>query len=295
MPTGGKKTLYELLEPWLFLLPALIVFGVFLYFPFFKTIYLSTFLTDKYGTAKIFYGLKNYVDILAGKYSAAFWNSMWVTVRFVFFVAFGSLLVGLTTSLLTVRAFPGKSFASAIYAMPIAIASAAAAMSFKMILHPSIGLLNRVLGTSVNWLNDISWAFPIICILSIWLASGINFIFLSAGLRNIPEELYESASIDGAGYWKKLRFITLPSLSPTLFFQIIINVISAFQSFTQVRLLTAGGPSDSTNVIVYSIYLDAFRNFRFGSAAARSIVLFVIIMVVTLIQFSSERRSVHYQ
>ncbi len=295
LPTRGKKTLYEHVEPWLFLLPALIVFGVFLYFPFFKTVYLSAFLTDKYGTAKIFYGFKNYIDILAGKYSAAFWNSMWVTVRFVFFVAFGSLLVGLTTSLLTVRNFPGKSFASAIYAMPIAIASAAAAMSFKMILHPSIGLLNRVFGTSINWLNDINWAFPIICILSIWLASGINFIFISAGLRNIPEELYESASIDGAGYWKKLRYVTLPSLSPTLFFQIIINVISAFQSFTQVRLLTMGGPSDSTNVIVYSIYLDAFRNFRFGSAAARSIVLFVIIMVVTLIQFSSERRSVHYQ
>lgn len=293
--TRGVKTVYERIEPWLFLLPALVVFGVFLYFPFFKTIYLSTYLTDKYGTAKIFYGLQNYVDILFGKYSAAFWKSMWVTVRFVVFVAMGSLLTGLITSLLTVRVFPGKSIAAAIYAMPIAIASAAAAMSFKMILHPSIGLLNRVLGTSINWLNDINWAFPIICILSIWLASGINFIFISAGLRNIPDELYESASIDGAGYWRKLRFITLPALSPTLFFQIIINVISAFQSFTQVRLLTMGGPNESTNVIVYSIYLDAFRNFRFGSAAARSIVLFIIIMVVTLLQFSREKRSVHYQ
>ena len=293
-PHRVKKTFYETIEPWLFLLPALCVFGVFLYFPFFKTLYLSTFLTNKFGQAKIFYGLKNYADILYGKYSREFWNSIWVTVRFVFFVAGGGLLVGLCTSLITVNKFPGKALASAIYAMPIAIASSAAAMSFKMILHKSIGLLNHLLGTSINWLSDTTWTFPIICILSIWLASGINFIFIGAGLRNIPEELDESAAIDGAGYWKKLRNITLPCLSPTLFFQIIVNIINAFQSFTLVKLLTSGGPQEKTNLIVYSIYLDAFRNFRFGTAAARSIVLFVIIMVITLLQFSTEKRSVHY-
>lgn len=293
-PRRGKKTLYEHLEPWLFLLPALCVFGIFLYFPFFKTLYLSTFLTNKFGEAKVFYGLQNYVDILYGKYSHEFWNSIWVTVRFVMFVASGGLLIGLCTSLITVNKFPGKAFASAIFAMPIAIASSAAAMSFKMILHKSIGLLNYMLGTDINWLSDAVWTFPIICILSIWLASGINFIFIGAGLRNIPDELYESASIDGGGYWKKLWHITLPCLSPTLFFQIIINVINAFQSFTLVKLLTSGGPQETTNLIVYSIYLDAFRNFRFGTAAARSIVLFVIIMVITLIQFRAEKRSVHY-
>ena len=289
-----RKSFYEHIEPWLFMLPALLVFAVFLFYPLFKTIYLSLFLTNNVGQAKVYYGFKNYLDILTGRYAASFWNSMWVTLRFVGFVAFGSLLLGLATSLLTTKKFPGRAMASAIYAMPIAIASAAAAMSFKMIFHPSIGLVNRVLGTTVNWLNDPNWAFPIICLISIWLASGINFIFISAGLRNIPDELYESAAIDGAGYWKQQRHITLPSLSPTLFFQIIINVIGAFQSFTQVRLLTMGGPNETTNVIVYSIYLDAFRNFRFGSAAARSIVLFVIIMVITLIQFRAERK-VHYQ
>lgn len=289
-----KKTFYEHIEPWLFLLPALCVFGVFLYFPFFKTTYLSAFLTNKFGQAKVFVGFQNYIDILAGKYSGEFWNSIWVTVRFVFFVAGGSLLMGLCTSLITAKAFPGKAFASAIYAMPIAIASSAAAMSFKMILHKSIGLLNYLLGTKINWLSDEVWTFPILCILSIWLASGINFIFISAGLRNIPGELYESASIDGANYWKKQLHITLPCLSPTLFFQILVNIINAFQAFTLVKLLTNGGPTYKTQVIVYSIYLDAFRNFRFGTAAARSIVLFVIIMAITLIQFSTEKRSVHY-
>ena len=290
-----KKTFYEIIEPWLFLLPALVVFGIFLYYPFFKTVYLSTFLTNKYGEAKAFVGFKNYSDILFGTRSGEFWNSLWVTVRFVFFVTIGGLTMGLITSMLIEKKFPGNAFASAIFAMPIAIASSAASMSFKMILHPSIGLLNKMLGTQINWLNDINYTFPVICCLAVWLATGINFIFISAGLRNIPADLYESASIDGANAWQKFKSITIPCLSPTLFFQVIIDVINAFQTFNIVKILTLGGPMQSTNTIVYSIYLDAFRNFRFGGAAARSVILFLIIMVITLIQFRAEGRTVHYQ
>ena len=290
-----KKTFYEIIEPWLFLLPALVVFGIFLYYPFFKTVYLSTFLTNKYGEAKAFVGFKNYSDILFGTRSGEFWNSLWVTVRFVFFVTLGGLTMGLITSMLIEKKFPGNAFASAIFAMPIAIASSAASMSFKMILHPSIGLLNKMLGTQINWLNDINYTFPVICCLAVWLATGINFIFISAGLRNIPADLYESASIDGANAWQKFKSITIPCLSPTLFFQVIIDVINAFQTFNIVKILTLGGPMQSTNTIVYSIYLDAFRNFRFGGAAARSVILFLIIMVITLIQFRAEGRTVHYQ
>ncbi len=289
------RTFYERIEPWLFLLPALLVFGVFLYFPFFKTGYLSAYLTDRVGNPVKFIGFKNYTDFLTGTHSKTFWNSMWVTVRFVFFVAAGGLVMGIITSLLTEKAFPGNALASAIFAMPIAIASSAASMSFKMILHPSIGLLNKILGTSINWLNDINYTFGVICILAIWLATGINFIFISAGFRNVPADLYESASIDGANAWHKFRYITLPCISPTLFFQIIIDVINAFQTFNIVKILTLGGPMESTNTIVYSIYLDAFRNYRFGMASARSIILFLIIMIITLIQFRAEGRSVHYQ
>lgn len=291
----GKKTFYEIIEPWLFLLPGLIVFAIFLYYPFGKTLYLSTYVTNKYGQPKVFTGLKNYTDIIAGSRSGEFWNSIWVTVRFVFFVTLGGLFMGLVTSLLTAKKFPGNAFASAIFAMPIAIASSAASMSFKMILHPTIGLLNKMLGTQINWLNDVRYTFGIICGLAIWLATGINFIFISAGFRNVPEELYESASIDGANAWQKFKSITIPCISPTLFFQVIIDVINAFQTFNIVKILTLGGPNQTTNTIVYSIYLDAFRNFRFGAAAARSVILFLIIMVITLIQFRAEGRSVHYQ
>lgn len=286
-----KKSLYTHIEAYLFLLPAFTVFGFFLFYPFVRTIYLSFFLTDKLGQAKVFWALRNYTDLFT---SSQFWASVGVTFQFVLIVAFGGLLMGLITSLLTAKKYPGVTFASASYAMPVAIASAAASMAFRMILHPTNGLLNILFGTQINWTGDPRWALISVSILTIWLASGINFIFISAGLRNVPEELYESASIDGANYWQKLFKITLPSISPTLFFQIIINIIGAFQSFSQIRLLTQGGPGDVTNVIVYAIYRDAFFNFRFGTAAARSIILFVIVLVITLIQFSFEKRSVNY-
>lgn len=290
-PSGTKKTLYEIIEPYLFLLPALIIFGVFLFYPFFRTIYLSFFLTDKYGQAKIFWGIRNYTDIFK---DTSFWISLKVTFQFVLMVAAGGLVIGMITSLLTAKKYPGNAFASAVYAMPVAIASAAASMSFKMILHPTNGLLNILMGTSINWTGDANYALFSVAGMTIWLTSGINFIFISAGLRNIPEQLYESASIDGAGYWRRFWHITLPGLSPTLFFQIIINIIGAFQSFSQIRLLTKGGPGDATNVIVYNIYKNAFENFRFGTAAALSVILFVIILIITLIQFSMEKRSVNY-
>ncbi len=286
-----KKTPYEVIEPYIFLLPALIIFGIFLYYPFIRTIYLSFFLTDKMGLPKVFYGVQNYVKLFK---DPVFWDSLKITFQFVFMVALGGLIIGMFTSLLTAKKYPGNAIASATYAMPIAIASAAASMAFKMVLHPTNGLLNILMGTRINWTGDPKFALFSVAGVSIWLASGINFIFISAGLRNIPEELYESASIDGAGYWKKFLHITLPGLSPTLFFQVIINIINAFQSFSQIKLLTQGGPGNATNVIVYNIYKNAFMNFRFGTAAALSVILFVIILVITLFQFSMEKRSVNY-
>ena len=287
----SRLTPYERIEPYLFLTPALLIFSVFLIYPFLRTNYLSFFLTNKYGQAKVFWAFRNYTDIFKDK---SFWISLKVTFRFVLMVAAGGLVVGLTSSLLTAKKYIGNAFASAVYAMPVAIASAAASMSFKMILHPTSGLLNILLGTNVNWTGDANWALYSVAAMTVWLSSGINFIFISAGLRNISNDLYESAGIDGAGYWRKLLHITLPGLSPTLFFQIIINIIGAFQSFSQIRLLTRGGPGDATNVIVYNIYKNAFENFRFGTAAALSVILFIIIMVITLVQFKMEKRSVYY-
>ena len=286
-----KKSFIEWIEPYLFLLPAMAIFAIFLYYPFGRTVYLSTFLTDKYGQAKVFYGIQNYLKLFA---DSGFWVSVGVTFKFVGLVAAGGLLIGLITSLLTYTKYTGSGVCAAVYAMPVAIASAAASMAFKMILHPTNGLINNLLGTQINWTGDSRYALASVAAMTVWLQSGINFIFISAGLRGVPKDLYESGAIDGANYWQRLLHITLPAISPTLFFQIIINIINAFQSFSQIKLLTQGGPGDTTNVIVYAIYRDAFFNFRFGTAAARSVVLFVIILLITLIQFSFEKRSVNY-
>ncbi|MCK9547701.1 MAG: sugar ABC transporter permease [Sphaerochaeta sp.] len=282
------------LEPYLFLLPALLVFGMFLYYPFFRTIFLSMFLTNKTGHAKIFVAFTDKDNYLTLFQSKSFWASVAVTFRFVFAVALGGLLIGLTSSLLTEKKYRGSNFTAAVYAMPIAIASAAASMTFKMVLHPTNGLLNNLLGTQINFTGDVRYALASVIGLTIWLTSGINFIFISAGLRNVPAELYDSAAVDGAGYWRRVWSVTIPSISPTLFFQIIINIIGAFQSFSQIKLLTEGGPGDATNVMVWSIYMDAFRNFRFGAAAARSVILFLIVLVITIIQFRFEKRGVNY-
>jgi len=291
---GGIQKPQFWIEPYLFLLPSLLIFGMFLYYPFFRTIFLSMFLTNKTGHAKIFVAFTEKDNYLALFKSASFWASVRVTFKFVFAVAFGGLLIGLTSSLLTEKKYAGSNFTAAVYAMPIAIASAAASMAFKMVLHPTNGLLNNIMGTQINFTGDMRYALGSVIAVTVWLTSGINFIFISAGLRNVPAELYDSAAVDGAGYWRRVWSVTIPSISPTLFFQIIINIIGAFQSFSQIKLLTEGGPGDTTNVMVWSIYMDAFRNFRFGSAAARSVILFLIVMVITVIQFRFEKRGVNY-
>lgn len=272
-------------------LPAMLVFAVFLFYPFFKTLYLSLFKTNKMGQAKLFVGMGNYVELLS---SESFWNSITVTFIFVAIVVTGSMLLGLATAVLCNRTFPGIRFFSTAYALPMAIASSSAAMIFKIMLHPSIGIVNKLTGLHINWINDPHTALVCVALLTAWLNSGINFLYFSAGLSNIDETIYERASVDGAGAVSKFFRLTLPGLSPIMFYTLIVNIIQAFQSFGQVKILTEGGPGESTNLIVYSIYRDAFFNYRFGSAAAQSILLFAITMALTLVMFRFEKKGVSY-
>lgn len=279
------------LTSYLYLVPSLLIFAVFLFYPFFKTLYLSLFMTNKMGQAKLFVGLQNYTDLLR---SASFLNSLKVTLIFVVIVVFGSMVLGLTAAVLCNRAFPGIRAFSTAYALPMAIASSSAAMIFKIMLHPAVGIVNKLLGLDINWLNDPATALYCVAILTAWLNSGINFLYFSAGLGNIVETIYERASVDGASGVQQFFSLTLPGLSPIMFYTLVVNIIQAFQSFGQIKLLTEGGPSESTNVIVYSIYRDAFFNYRFGNASAQSVILFVIIMLITLVMFRLEKKGVSY-
>ena len=288
MNAGKKK--WNII-PYFYLIPSMLVFAIFLFYPFFKTIYLSLYKTNKMGQAKLFVGLGNYQELLS---SASFRNSLKVTLIFVVIVVFGSMILGLVAAVLCNKAFPGIRFFSTAYALPMAIASSSAAMIFQIMLHPSVGIVNKLLGLDINWLNDPKTALYCVAILTAWLNSGINFLYFSAGLGNIDETIYERASVDGASGVQQFFSLTLPGLSPIMFYTLVVNIIQAFQSFGQIKILTEGGPNESTNVIVYSIYRDAFFNYRFGSAAAQSVILFIIVMFITLVMFRIDKKGVTY-
>ena len=286
----GKKSAAKI-NPYFYLVPSMLIFAVFLFYPFFKTIYLSLYKTNKMGEAKLFVGLENYKALLS---SPSFHNSLKVTLIFVSVVVIGSMLLGLVAAVLCNKAFPGIRFFSTAYALPMAIASSSAEKTFQIMLHPAVGIVNKLLNLDINWLNDPKTALWCVAILTAWLNSGINFLYFSAGLGNIDETIYERASVDGASGIQQFFSLTLPGLSPIMFYTLVVNIIQAFQSFGQIKILTEGGPNESTNVIVYSIYRDAFFNYRFGSAAAQSVILFLIVMAITLIMFRMEKKGVKY-
>ena len=286
-----NKTKRFKIEPYSFIMPSLIIFSLFLFYPFFKTLYLSLYKTDKMGQPKLFVGFENYTDLFS---SPSFYNSLVVTFVFVAIVVLGSMAIGLLTAVLCNKSFPGIRAFSTAYALPMAIASSSAAMIFKIILHPSVGIANKVLNSNINWLTDPKYALICVAVQTAWLNSGINFLYFSAGLSNIDESIYERASIDGANSIHQFFKLTLPGLSPILFYTFVVNIIQAFQAFGQVKILTQGGPGESTNLLVYSIYRDAFFNYRFGSAAAQSVILFAIIMILTLVMFKMEKKGVKY-
>lgn len=267
-----------------YLLPAMLGFIAFTFYPFIKTIIRSLYITDRMGNSNLFVGLENYKDLFT---SSSFYNSLIVTILYVIMVVLIGVILGLMTALLCQRNFPGIKIFSAAYSLPMAIASSGMALVFKVMLNRSIGILNIIFGSSVSWLEAQALALISVSILTAWLNSGMNFLYFSAGLAGIDNSLYESASIDGANSFQKFRYITLPSLKPIMFFVVVTNIINAFQSFAQIKLLTMGGPGESTNVIVHDIYKNAFQNYRYGFASAESIVLFFIVMIFTLILFKT--------
>ncbi|MBU9712684.1 sugar ABC transporter permease [Bacillus tamaricis] len=280
----------------LYLLPSIILFSVFLFYPMFKTVYLSFFLTDARGAAAVFVGLENYLYLLQ---SARFQKSMVSTSLFVLYTVPTSVIIGLFLALIANEKLRGIGFFRTIFSSTMGMSVAASAVIWLFLFHPTVGIINNFLGLfgipAVGWLLDPTWALISIAITTIWMNLGFSFLIILGGLQNIDTHLYESANIDGAGYFYQLRRITVPMLSPTLFFIITITFINSFQSFGQVDILTRGGPAESTNLIVYSIYQDAFINYQFGTASAQAVILFLIVFVLTFLQFKFGERKVHYQ
>ncbi|MDK2805536.1 MAG: sn-glycerol 3-phosphate transport system permease protein [Clostridium butyricum] len=284
------------IEPYLYLFPSTIIFAVFVFYPFLKTIYISLFLTDPQGYLSQFVGLKNYIDMFK---STDYLNSIYLTLKFVVMTVPFEMIIAFILSVFANAKLKGIGVFRTLYALPIAISSASAAVIWMLLFNPSIGFINYILSFfgihGIGWLTDANYGMVSVSIVNVWLNIGINFIFMLGGLQGISRELYESAEIDGANIFVRQIKITIPMLSPTLFFLLVINIINAFQEFGVINIMTQGGPVNSTNVMVYSIYRDAFFNFRFGNAAAESIILFILLLIFTLLQFISGEKKVFYK
>ncbi|MBP2019963.1 sn-glycerol 3-phosphate transport system permease protein [Symbiobacterium terraclitae] len=285
----------ELVEPYLYLAPSLALLAIFTFYPIVRSIYLSLFLTDPLGRPRVFVGLEHYANTL----SSTFLQSMGVTLLFVFYTVPVGLLLGLALALLAHQPLRGTRLFQLIFSSPLAVSAAIGSTIWVMLLNPVSGILNYLLGYvgigRVHWLTDPRWALPAVGMVSIWLRLGFNFVLMLSALQNVPEELLEAAVVDGAGFWAKTRHITLPMISPTLFFAAVVGVIHAFQVFAEIDIMTSGGPSNATNTVVYRIYQVAFRQYEFGAASAQAILLFIVMVILTYLQFRLGERRVHYQ
>ncbi len=288
----SKKSSIKFLLPYIYILPSIILFAIFIYLPFLKTIYLSMTLTNRRGEAVEFVGIQNYIELFN---TPSFYNSVVVTFKFSILIIVPSIIIGLALALLANNKLKFSRIYELMFSVPMAIASAPAAMIWIMIFNPTNGIANYILNTNIRWLADPKFGIYAVSVVTVWLNIGINFIFLFTGLKSIPEELIESANIDSANYITKVSRIIIPLLTPQLFFVLFMNLVNGFQAFGQIKLLTGGGPGDSTNVLVHSIYRDAFFNGRFEMASAQSIILFIIVFSITLIQLKFENKGVHYK
>ncbi|PAE87603.1 carbohydrate ABC transporter permease [Shouchella clausii] len=292
----GKRSTRHFPKGMLFLFPSLFLFTVFLFYPMIRTLYLSFFLTDNRGMATVFVGLENFMRIFT---SDLFLKSLTSTFLFVVYTVPGTILISLFLAIIANERLRGIGLFRMVFSSTMGISVAAASVFWLFLFHPSIGFLNQLLSWlnvgSIRWLTDPKWALFSVSVSTIWMNIGFTFLILLGGLQSIDRYLYESAEIDGASYFYKLRRITIPMLSPTLFFVVTVTMINAFQTFGQIDMLTRGGPQNETNLIVYSIYREAFVNYQYGSASAQAVVLFAIILLMTIVQFKLGEKKVHYQ
>ncbi len=286
----------DAISAYLFLSPALLLFLVFIAGPLLGAIVLSFLEWSLLGSAT-FVGLDNFGQLFSDPVAL---KAIGNTFVFTFWSIVLHIGFGLLLALAVNRAMPAalSYFLRTAYFFPVLVSWAAVALIWNYILDPNFGFITYYLANlglpAPNFLIDPQWAMPAIIFVDLWRTIGFTFIILLAGLQGIPAQLYEAAKVDGAGAFQRFWNITIPMLSPTLFFATIITFIGAFQIFEPMFIMTGGGPNDTTLSIVQHIYEVGFRQFQMGYAAALALVVFLVIMLVTLIQLGLGRYWVHY-
>lgn len=280
---------------YLFISPWIVGFLAFTAWPFLRSIYLSV---TRYNivTQPKWVGVANYRMLLTE--DELFWKSAWVTVKYAIVSVPLAILAGVVLALLLNANVKGIAIFRTIFYLPSIVPTVATSVLFIWLLNPNIGLVNRILGLlgveGPAWINTAPWAFYSIVLMALWGVGGSMVIYL-AGLKDIPTHLYEAATLDGAGPLRKLKHITLPMLTPVIFFNLVMGIISAFQTFTQAYVITPnGGPQDSTYFYSLYLYNRAWKYLDMGYASAMAWMLFLVIVVLTALVFRTQRRWVHY-
>lgn len=280
----------------LYLAPSLVLFTAFIFVPLVRTFNLSFFNTRSTGAITTFAGLDQYTELFR---SDIFLSGLLATALFALYTVPVGIGLGLVLAVLLNQRLRGINLFRTTMTSTIAVSAAVGSLIWLLLFNPSLGLLNLVLSrvgiAGPQWLIEPRVAILAVSITTIWLTLGTNIIVLLAGLQGVPEEIYEAAHLDGARGTRLFWRITVPMVSPSLFFLLVVDTVGVLQSFTQIHLLTRGGPVDATRALVYSIYLDAFQNFQFGYASAQAVILFAIVLVLTLAQFRFVESRVHYQ
>lgn len=277
-----------------FLLPNLIGFTVFIIVPILGSLYLS-FTEWNLISSPQWVGLDNYARLLKDK---DFWRALGNTLTFIVGYVPAVMVTGLGFALVLNKKISFRKFFRAAYFIPVITSWVAVSLIWKWLLNPNYGIVNYLLSLvgiqGPAWLQDPAWAMVGIIMTSVWKDTGFVMILFLAGLQGISETYYEAADIDGASAVQKFRHITLPLLTPTTFFVLVILLINSFQVFDQVMIMTEGGPAGATTVVVQQIYNYAFSYSQMGYASAMSWILFLLIFVVTAIQLKSQKRWVEY-
>lgn len=289
--TANKLKRKNTLTALSFIAPNFIGFFLFTLVPVVFSLILAFMEWDSFSSPE-FVGMKNFSKMLGD-------DTFWISLKNTFLYTIGvvplTLVCSLGLAILLNKKVRGMKFFRTAFFFPYVTSLVAIAVVWNMLFHPTMGPINQFLKFFIEnppgWTSSSDWALTAIIIVSVWRGMGYYMILYLAGLQSVPKELYEAASIDGANKWQQFRNVTLPSLRPTTFFVSIMLVINCFKIFDLVQVMTAGGPGRATNVLVYQIYNEAFVKFNFGYASAIAMVLFVIVLGITVIQFKWNQRQ----
>jgi len=281
--------------PWVLIAPQMAIILVFFFWPATQAVYQSVLQQDAFGTSIEFVGAQNFQRLWN---DATYLNSFATTALFSVLVAVSGLAIALLLAVMADRVLRGATAYRTLLIWPYAVAPAIAGVLWLFMFAPSVGIVSyalRTVGADWNHLLNENHAMALIVMAAVWKQISYNFLFFLAGLQSIPKSLVEAAAIDGAQPWRRFWSIVFPLLSPVTFFLLVINIVYAFfDTFAIVDTATQGGPGKETAILVYLLYYDAFKALDLGASAAQSVVLMVVVVTLTVVQFRYVERKVQY-